>query len=240
MGDPNISLSVLGTSIRQDSEGRYCLNDCHKAAGGEPGKAPSEWVKNAQTKALIGEIRVSGNIPTPINVVTAGPNDRRGTFACKELVYAYAMWISAKFHLMVIRAFDDLMQGNISAANSNHAFDPTNFIALVLSQFPNLSQISRQCMIANVAEVAFGRPVLPLPTIDERTYTATEVGKMLGGISANLVGRTAKAHGLKTSHYGIFVMDKSRHSTKQVEAFRYNQAGINALRDIFLARDKAA
>lgn len=104
------SLTVLSTTIRRDGEGRYCLNDCHRAAGGDNAKRPSLWAENAQTKALIAELEGSAGIPAyPINTVTTGHNEGRGTYVAKELVYAYAMWISPAFHLTVIRAFDAMV-----------------------------------------------------------------------------------------------------------------------------------
>lgn len=82
-----------------------------------------------------------------------------------------------------------------------------------------------------------GREVLPLPDTGERTYTAAEVGAMLGGISANKVGRVANQNGLKTPEYGTEVWDKSPHSAKQVPTWRYNDKAVEALRQLLEGAD---
>ena len=99
--NPN-SLIISHHAIRQDAEGRFCLNDLHKAAGGEQKHRPKYWLKNQQTQEVIAELS-KGGIP-PIFV-----KQGLGTFVVKELVYLYAMWISPAFMLQVIRAYDALI-----------------------------------------------------------------------------------------------------------------------------------
>lgn len=76
-----------------------------------------------------------------------------------------------------------------------------------------------------------GKVVLPLPEVVERTYTAEEVGGILG-ISANKVGRIANENRLKTPEYGVEVWDKAKFSAKQVPAWRYNGKAVDRLREI--------
>jgi len=95
-----VQLAIANQEIKQDAEGRYCLNDLHRAGGGLKKNGPSYWMTNAQTKELIAELATTG-IPV---ATLEGANG--GTFVAKELVYAYAMWISPSFHLKVIRTFD--------------------------------------------------------------------------------------------------------------------------------------
>ncbi|MGY0692936.1 BRO-N domain-containing protein [Virgibacillus sp. FSP13] len=65
----------------------------------------------------------------------------------------------------------------------------------------------------------------------EKTYTASEIAKELG-ITPNKVGRIANANGLKTEEHGIKVLDKSRHSNKQVPSFRYNETGKQKIKEL--------
>lgn len=112
------------------------------------------------------------------------------------------------------------------------------FAQLALDNLPNLGDNARQCLLSKASEIAFGQALIPLPTVTEHLMSATEVGDKLG-ISANMVGRLAKAHNLKTAEYGEFRLDKSRHSSKQVESFVYNAAAVERLRQI-LADKQAA
>lgn len=124
------TLTIASTKIRQDGEGRFCLNDCYKASGSAKAKQPANFMRLDTTQALVQEIvensrssdvrnaSTDTGIPvSPISVKKGGLN--QGTYVCKELVYAYAMWISPAFHLHVIRAFDDLMQGKIPCSSRN-------------------------------------------------------------------------------------------------------------------------
>ena len=118
-------LILEDTYVRQDEQGRFSLNDLHQAAGGEQRHQPRYWLENKQTQALIAELENSGiplvttEISRSFQAVAKIEGRNGGTYAARELVYAYAMWISPAFHLQVIRTFDALATGRMGAAGSN-------------------------------------------------------------------------------------------------------------------------
>lgn len=137
--------SICSHTIRQDEAGRYCLNDLHKAAGGENRHKPANFLRTDIAKGLVAEVEaeipiahfraIGGNHhhdePIPHFRGITGNTDKAGipalsrkqkvgTFVCKELVYAYAMWISPKFHLHVIRTFDAVVQAQLKAKDAKY------------------------------------------------------------------------------------------------------------------------
>lgn len=101
------AISISNVAIRQTENQLYSLNDLHKAAGNKAEHQPNRWLRNQQTQELIAEIEAEGGKA----YTTSQGGKNRGTFVCKELVYAYATWISAKFFLLVIRTFDRVANG---------------------------------------------------------------------------------------------------------------------------------
>lgn len=98
------TIEIDGAVIRQDQYGRYCLNDLHKASGGQDKHAPYRFIRNEQTQDLITEINRSPDMVNACEMTKGGLE--QGTYVVKELVYSYAMWISPIFNLKVIRTFD--------------------------------------------------------------------------------------------------------------------------------------
>lgn len=113
------NLVISNTAVRQDAQGRFCLNDLHRAAmaRGTATKShrPGSFMRRPETIALVAAMkkRCTPECIDPVDVVKGGAVDflRQGTFAVKTLVYAYAMWIDADFHLDVIEAFERAHSG---------------------------------------------------------------------------------------------------------------------------------
>jgi len=107
------SVRIGDATIHQDEHGRFCLNDLHRASRGEDRHRPAEFLRIGPTQELIEELRKDPRYGqdhiAPVEAIRGGP--RQGTYVCRELVYAYAKWISPAFHLKVIRAFDAMATG---------------------------------------------------------------------------------------------------------------------------------
>lgn len=92
----------------------------------------------------------------------------------------------------------------------------------------------RDVLNAHAAKELTGDFLLPLPQLEEKTYSAGEIGEMLG-VSANKVGILANRNGLKTKEYGKWFHDKSRYSSKEVQSFRYFERVIPVLQRLLAA-----
>ena len=108
--------------------------------------------------------------------------------------------------------------------------DKLRTIAFALNH-SNISPIAKETALITSAETLTGISISYRPQIEQVTYSEKEIGDMLG-ISANRIGRIANAHRLKTEEYGSYYLNKSQHSDKQVEHFRYFENAINKFKAI--------
>ncbi|ENU24155.1 hypothetical protein F993_01471 [Acinetobacter proteolyticus] len=155
-----ITIAVDGVTIRIDAQGRFCLNDLHQASGGLEKDKPKFFLENKQTQALVKELTEGGIPPSkqnqPVSVTRGGLE--QGTYVVKELVYSYAMWISAAFNLKVIRTFDAVATGKIQPIDPAKLFaDPHALRNALLTYSEKVIELEQQVEVMQPTVEAFDR-----------------------------------------------------------------------------------
>ena len=114
------AINILDTAIRQDAEGRYSLNDLHRAAMASAGRSgnpnddhqrPSMFLRTEGVQEFIAELDAQ-MCASSVSTVR-GRGKEQGTYAAELVVYRYAAWISPAFEVKVYSVFRDWARGAV-------------------------------------------------------------------------------------------------------------------------------
>lgn len=197
-----MKLTIANTGIRQDAEGRFSLNDLHAASGGNPTHQPSNFLRLEQTQALVEEISNSSDSHIK-NPVESKSGRYGGSYGAKELVYAYAMWISPKFHLQVIRTFDALVTGTSETAKAiSNPTNTTRAHLMVVSAMEKMGVRKEMAMAVALKAIHADTGMttegyrLALPGVEDVcNLNQKQLGEILG-VSSREIGKQLRDHGL--------------------------------------------
>lgn len=130
-----------------------------------------------------------------------------------------------------VKPSDDMLQIQRLQAETDNMNAKTKNAQLLYKIAENTDTDYKKVMFAHITHLLTGEYLLPLPAVNERTYSAAEIGEKLG-VTACRIGRLANLHGLKTAEYGKYFYDKAKTADKQVETFRYYEKAVDAFRKL--------
>lgn len=187
--------------VNVDADGRYCLNDLHKASGGNAKHAPALWLRASSTADLIEELineseslcKIQNRIlekNQPLKVIYGG--NLRGTYACRELVYAYAMWISPSFNLRVIRAFDNIQQVKQQTQGAVDLEDPEFLQGLLMKYaedkkrlMQEKQQLESKVVVQDTVIAVQEEQLESLHNLFTEGMSPTKFARQLNGVNSN-------------------------------------------------------
>jgi len=111
-----MTIHIANLTINQSSNGLYSINDIHRASGGLAKHQPAAWMRLQATTNLIRLMEsqvINQQSKNSIVETIEGRNygGNSGTFVCRKLVVAYALWISTEFFSHVLDVFLDVVDG---------------------------------------------------------------------------------------------------------------------------------
>lgn len=152
-------LVINGTEISTDSDGRFSLNDLHKASGGKSKHQPSYFIRNSNVIEVAEILNLQKSGVKAIERKAGRYNG--GTWVCKELVYKYAMWVNAKFEVQVIQTFDSV----VNKLNTPSSMAALNELTAKIESDKNIAsfcgkELAKYKLIKKENEQAFAEEVL--------------------------------------------------------------------------------
>lgn len=105
------TITLFNKTIRQDENGRYCLNDLHKAAmaNGYATKnhRPTEFLRSEPVKEFLAELEKVGKSHIKTTKGRSG-----GTYTTELVALRYAGWISPKVEVEVYKTFQKVVNAD--------------------------------------------------------------------------------------------------------------------------------
>ena len=219
----NFGVNEVRTAIKDNGDVYFCLKDIATVLG----------IQDTQTKNFNLDEKGVEKIPTPTkggiqNIIFVNePNLYRVIFRSnKAEARQFQDWVFNEV-LPTIRK-----TGSYNTKPTElTAKEKVECLNILMSTFGGvLSKEAKETILVTTSENLLGLDLGYRPQV-QKTYTATQIGEQLG-ISSNKVGKLANAHNLKTEKYGMYVLDKARGHSKQVETFRYYDNVIPVLKGI--------
>ncbi|EAA1526451.1 KilA-N domain-containing protein [Salmonella enterica subsp. enterica] len=228
----NNLMVIDGIEVRRDVHGRYCLNDLHRAAGGEDRHKPSNFMRMDSTRELCAEIDRCSDVSIGCIETIRGGNGQ-GTYVSREVVFAYAMWISPAFHLKVIRTFDAVVNQYQHTA-SLVATDKIQAGVILLesaARMLNLSNSSKLGAYQKLQKVAGLPDLMPSYAIDAPSDASDGSSRPTFAISALL-----RQHGIRMT------ASQAYHQLAKLgvveQKYRESRSGINGIKKFWSVTPK--
>lgn len=245
-----IKKEYLGNAINFKMIDGHVYADANKMAEGFGGRIKLDnWKRSENTKRYIEALQEKAlreNHDTQLIIVKQGGKaDEQGTWIHEKLILNFARYLNVEFELWCDEQIETLLrEGKVEIKKSDSDESKKKRLEIMeknanvrmSKQFTKLAELTKdlrykEVLISLGTNVMTKEDVLPLPRLEQKSYTAEEIGKIIG-ISSNMVGRIANKYNLKNERYGYLAQDKAKNCNKSVESFRYYERAIDEFKKI--------